>query len=113
MLLANTHVILLKPDGLMKHFAYKLIPPRPTFNLDMDDHEKTVMNAHMQYWAALFASKKVIVYGPVLDPGGVYGLAVVEVETDDEARAIAENDPAVSSQVTTFELSPMLVGLSR
>ena len=97
----------------MKYFAYKLIPPRPTFHLDMDDHEKAVMNAHVQYWAALFAGKKVIVYGPVLDPEGVYGLAVMEVETDEEARAIAENDPAVSSKVNTFELSPMLVGLSR
>ncbi len=97
----------------MKHFAYKLIPPRPTFNLDMDDHEKTVMNAHMQYWADLFASKKVIVYGPVLDPKGVYGLAVMEVETDDEARAIAENDPAVSSKLNTIEQSTKLGCLIR
>jgi hypothetical protein len=34
----------------MNHFVYKLIPPRPTFNLDMSDTERAIMAQHATYW---------------------------------------------------------------
>ncbi len=97
----------------MKYFMFKLIPPRPTFNVDMNEQEQATMQLHMQYWADLFAKKKAIVYGPVLDPKGVFGMAVMEVETDEEANEIALNDPSVTSKLNTYELIPMMVGLVR
>jgi hypothetical protein len=34
----------------MPHFFLKLIGPRPTFALDMNDAEKQVMQGHFRYW---------------------------------------------------------------
>ena len=96
-----------------KFFFYKLYPPRPSFHMDMNDEEKTVMQQHMQYWVLLTENRNAIIYGPVFDPQGVFGMAVVEVNSDDQANEIAESDPAVSSKVCTYELIPMQVGMIR
>lgn len=97
----------------MNYFMYKLIPPRPTFNMDMNEEEKAVMQSHVVYWQGLFEKKKAVIYGPVLDPKGVFGLAIIEVEAEAEAQEIANNDPAVTSKINTYELIPMMVGLAR
>ena len=94
----------------MKYFMYKLVPPRPTFNMDMNEKEKAVMQSHIHYWDGLFEQRKVLIYGPVLHSNGVYGLAILEVTSDEEAQMIVNNDPAITSQINTYELVPMLAG---
>lgn len=96
-----------------KHFLYKLFPPRPSFHLDQDENETKMMQAHMGYWKELTNKKNAIVYGPVFDPKGVYGMAVIEVENEQQADEIAKNDPAVVSKVCTCELIPMQMGMTR
>ena len=71
------------------------------------------MARHAEYWQGLLAQGRVVVYGPVADPEGVWGLAVVEAESDADARAIADADPAVSSGMCTCAFHPMLVALTR
>ena len=46
-------------------------------------------------------------YGPVLDPAGVWGLAIVDVEDEAAARAIVDEDPAIVSGVCTYQLLEM------
>ena len=92
---------------------YKLIPPRPTFNMDMSEEEKAIMDSHISYWNGLFEQRKALIYGPALDPNGVFGLAILEVESDEEAQAIVAMDPAVTSALNTYELLPMLAGYVR
>jgi uncharacterized protein len=53
------------------------------------------------------------VYGPVSDPAGVWGMAVIEADGDEEARALAEADPAVSSGMSTFAIYPMAMAVIR
>ena len=89
-------------------FVYKLIPPRPTFALDMSDEERAVMGAHGAYWRGLLDARTAVVFGPVLDPAGVWGLAVVQARTADEVRALGAADPAVTSGVASFDVHPML-----
>ena len=81
----------------MPHFLYKLIPPRPTFPGDMTEEEGSIMQEHFGYWAGLIESRKAVAYGPVMDPKGSYGIAVLEVEGEGEAQGIAEADPAITS----------------
>lgn len=95
------------------HFFYKLLPPRPDFHLTLDERERTTMNEHKAYWERLFEKRKVIVYGPVFDPGGVYGMAVIDAENQEEATRITNSDPAVSSGVCTAKVFQMQVGLLR
>jgi len=54
-----------------------------------------------------------VVFGPVLDPAGVWGLAVVEARSADAVRAIGAADPAVSAGVAAFEVYPMLGATAR
>jgi uncharacterized protein len=82
----------------MNYFVYKLIPPRPTFDEDMSEAAET-MGQHFGYWQGVIDRGQVVVYGPVSDPSGVWGLAVLEVESEDEARALATADPAPRRRV--------------
>jgi uncharacterized protein len=97
----------------VSHFVYKLIPPRPTFDADMSDDEAALMGRHAEYWQELLAAGRVIVFGPVSDPAGSWGLAVVEAESEDEVRALGAEDPAVKSGMATFEVLPMPVAVVR
>ena len=62
------------------HFFLKLLPSRPTFAQDMTPDERAIMQQHVVYWTDLMKQGKVHVFGPVLDPNGIYGIGVVEVE---------------------------------
>lgn len=96
-----------------RHFLYKLIAPRTSFHLDMTDDEKQAMSQHMQYWATLTDQKISVLYGPVFDPVGVWGLAIIEVADEVDARTIGDSDPAVASGICRFELLPMQIGMIR
>ena len=47
-----------------------------------------------------------IIFGPVLDPKGTWGVAIVEVASEPEAHILSRNDPAVQAGFT-FEVYPM------
>ena len=90
----------------MSLFLYKLIPPRPTFAVDMSETEKKVMQEHGVYWKGLVDKGIVIVVGPVLDPKGAWGLAIFEVDNEQAAKTLGTNDPAVKAGLS-FEVYPM------
>jgi uncharacterized protein len=88
------------------YFALKLIPPRPTFAQDMTDEERAVMGAHLQYWNGLMEKGTAIVFGPVLDPAGIYGFGIISVDAETEVAEITKNDPA--SAINRYESYPMM-----
>ena len=88
-----------------KHFFLKLIPRRPSFAQDMNEEERDIMNQHIVYWKGLLAQGKVIVYGPVMDPNGAYGIGVVEAENEEEVKTLTSNDPAAT--INRYEIYPM------
>ena len=90
-----------------RHFAYKLIPPRRTFFQDMSDQERAIMGRHVLYWTGQLEVGKAVVFGPVLDPAGSWGLAIVEADNEEEVHAMALDDPAVTSKMASFEVYPM------
>jgi uncharacterized protein YciI len=95
-------------------FFYKLLPPRPTFPQDMTEAEQRAMQEHFGYWRRLMAEGSVVAYGPVMDPHGTFGMAILEVEDVGRALTVAENDPAVKSQCGfDFEVHPMPDALVR
>jgi uncharacterized protein len=91
----------------MSIFAYKLIPPRPTFAVDMTAEEGAVMAQHVAYWQELAERGVALVFGPVADPGGGWGLAVVKGDSERELEAVRDADPAVSSGVAQAAIYPM------
>ena len=92
----------------MSHFLLKLIPPRPTFPMDMTEAEGAIMQEHFVYWSGLIAGRTAVAYGPVMDPNGTYGIGVLELEDEVTARAVGTNDPAIKAQAGfSFELHAM------
>jgi uncharacterized protein YciI len=89
----------------MPHYFLKIIPCRPTFAFDMTDDERAIMQRHVVYLGGLMDKGKMVVYGPVMDPKGPYGMGVVEVENEYELSEIIKNDPAAS--INVYEYYPM------
>lgn len=96
-----------------QHFAFRLVPPRPTFAADMTPAEAATMAEHAEYWRGLLAEGTAVVFGPVLDPDGVYGLAVVEVDDAGAVETIVAGDPAVSSGLGRMHVAPMAGAIVR
>jgi uncharacterized protein len=90
------------------YYVFRLIPPRPTFHLDMNDEERAIMSRHAAYWQEKVDNGGVVVYGPVADAGGSWGLGVYAANSEADARAVIESDPAIASGMATYELGQML-----
>jgi uncharacterized protein len=82
---------------MMKCFFCKLTPPRPTFMVDMTDVERQLMRQHVAYWSDLAAKGSAIVFGPVADPQGGYGVAVVEAPDEATVRDWSMHDPVMKA----------------
>jgi uncharacterized protein YciI len=91
----------------MSHYCYKLLPPRPSFATDMSAAEADVMAQHAAFWFDQLERGRVVVFGPVADPSGVWGLGVIDAADDAAARALVLDDPAIRSGLGKFELHPM------
>ena len=90
-------------------YVFRLLGPRPTFPGDMTADEAELMAEHATYWRALTRDGTAVAFGPVLDPAGVYGLAVVRADDEGRARAIADGDPVVRAGVGfRVEIAPMM-----
>jgi len=94
-------------------FVFRLMAPRRTFALDMSDEEREIMGRHAAHWQPLLDEGRMVVFGPVLDSTGSWGLAVVEADDEDELRAFAARDPAVTTGTAEIEIGKMLAGFVR
>jgi uncharacterized protein YciI len=98
----------------MAFFFCRLNPPRPSFVLDMTPAEGAAMSAHADFWRAEAARGSAVVFGPVVDPGGPWGLGVVEVADEAAARALLDKDPAILAGVgLRYDLFPMMGAIVR
>lgn len=89
------------------HFVYKVIPPRAVFATTMSESEMAIFAEHVAYWRNVLEQGKAVAFGPVLDPSGDWGLAVVEADSEEEVRALADDDPAMTSRLCTYEIHVM------
>jgi uncharacterized protein len=92
----------------MTYFLYKLISPRTTFPKDITSTEMQIMQEHVVYWKELTNKKIVLLFGPVADPKGTYGLAIVEAANEEVVNEYGIHDPAIEADVGfKFEIYPM------
>ncbi|MNH38442.1 YCII-related domain protein [compost metagenome] len=73
--------------------------------MDMNNEEKAIMQQHVAYWMDLMNQGKVIVFGPVFDPNGAFGVGIVEASSEEEVKTLIDNDPA--SKINHYEVYPM------
>ena len=89
----------------MPHYFLKLNPCRPTFAMDMTDDERAIMQQHVAYWGDLMNKGRVVVYGPVMDPKGQFGMGVVEADDEEQLKEFIRHDPAAT--INNYEYYPM------
>ncbi|HXY25847.1 MAG TPA: YciI family protein [Candidatus Acidoferrum sp.] len=92
-----------------QHYFFKLIPPRPTFPQDITAEERALMDEHSVYFQQHLEAGKLLLYGPVMGPDGAFGLGILEVANEAEARLFGENDPSVRAGLNQWEIYPMRV----
>jgi len=93
--------------------VFRLMAPWPTFALDMSDEEREIMGRHAAYWQPLVDAGRMVVFGPVLDGTGSWGLGVVEADDEDEIRRFASGDPVVTTGTADIEVGRMVAGFTR
>jgi uncharacterized protein len=87
------------------YFFIRTQNPRPTFHLDMTAEERGIMERHMAYWSEKATRGIAIVFGPVMDPKGVYGIGVYQTKDEAEMRELLKSDPA--NGLLQYEVLPM------
>lgn len=78
-----------------KLFFCRLHGPRPTFMIDMNADERALMGTHVAYWRQRLAEGRAVIFGPVADPEGGWGLGVVRAEDEVGAKQLLANDPVI------------------
>ena len=74
----------------------------------MSEAEAALMQEHALYWRDWMEKGRVVTFGLVADPGGAYGIAVVEVDDDAEVRSLTGNDLTIrSGRGFRFDVHPM------
>jgi len=92
----------------MAYFLCRLVPPRASFGTDMTPIEGALMARHAEHLRVLADAGTVVVFGPVLDPAGVWGLAVLEAADGAAARVIADADPVIRAGAGfSYDIMPM------
>ena len=97
------------PAPADKFFFCRLLPPRPSFAADMTAEERAIMQEHAAYLRARMGEGKVVVFGPVADPSGPWGLGILRAADEAAARALTQSDPAIlSGRGLRYEMLPMM-----
>ncbi|HEY2559999.1 MAG TPA: YciI family protein [Caldimonas sp.] len=87
--------------------------PGPGWNPSVAAFEQDGLREHVAHYAQLLAQGKLVMGGPFLDARSG-GMMVAEPGVaEEELRAFAAADPAVTSGLLAFEVRPWLVGLHK
>jgi uncharacterized protein YciI len=80
----------------------------------MTPTEAEIMQAHTAYCGELLRTGKAVVFGPVADPAGIWGLGVLQLADDADPQDIVANDPVVKADAGfIYQVIPMLQAATR
>lgn len=88
-----------------KYYVLYLNPSRPDFAMTMTDEEHNIMMQHIAYWQEHAQNGTMLVFGPVMDMSGPYGLGIIAVDSDEQLKSLIAGDPA--GKINHYEYHPM------
>ncbi|WP_442597960.1 YciI family protein [Neobacillus sp. D3-1R] len=97
----------------MEQFLYKLkLIPQLLDEAKWTENDHQLVMEHFQALQGLLLENKLIMAGRTtnFDPT-TFGIVILQVENEEEARRIMENDPTVKGGIMTAELFPYRVAL--
>ncbi|MEZ5358008.1 MAG: SRPBCC domain-containing protein [Candidatus Zixiibacteriota bacterium] len=92
-----------------KEYLVRLLGTRPGWPDNMTEDEQKVMEKHYYYLQNLVREEKCLMAGPCMDP--VFGLVILRVTSEEEAKNIMDNEPSVTAGVHTYDINPLHVSL--
>jgi len=96
------------------HFYTVIKPYRQDFLTNPKAEEDDIMSDHFHYLKSLLEQKKLFLAGPTLIPEDPFGIIILEVETEEEAKKLLENDPSVRLGIQKIvDFRPIRLSLTR
>jgi uncharacterized protein YciI len=97
----------------LKQYLYKITPVRPEMVMDgPTEDEARIVSEHFHYLKGLTEQGVMILVGRTTNNDySTFGIAVFVAESDEAARAILHNDPAVKNRVMRGEVYPYRIAL--
>lgn len=95
-----------EPDFQMIEFHMALLKRGPKWTATENAETRRLQEQHLEYVTSLLDSGKAIIAGPLTDGGEVSGVFVFRAKSADEAKALAEADPSVTSGFKIAEMHP-------
>jgi uncharacterized protein YciI len=98
---------------MTKQWLYKIQPVRPDMlHAGPTKKEQELISKHFSYLKDLTGKGVVILAGRTLNTDKTgFGIIIFQAETEEAARRIVNNDPAVTNKVMKAELYPYSVAL--
>lgn len=87
-------------DPFIRYVYFLTMIPGKKFN-------EEIIRAHVRHLKKLEDTGKLVLCGPFADNEG--GMVILDVESYDEAKRIAESDPFVAEGYETYELRTLLL----
>jgi len=78
----------------------------PAWTAEETEATRAIQQGHMDNIRKMAASGKLLIAGPFMDGGDLRGMFIFRVATLEEARALAEQDPAVKAGRLKLEWHP-------
>ena len=88
-----------------------LRPTREEMAFEPTEDEQQIVSDHYEYLVRLRDEGKLVVAGPSIVAGDTFGIGVLTVDGEDEARAIVDADPAVGRGAMTAEIRPLRIAV--
>ncbi|MFI5184975.1 MAG: YciI family protein [Vicinamibacteria bacterium] len=95
------------PPVEMTTYTLGLLVKGPKWTADQTPDLQKLQEAHLDHIGEMARSGALLAAGPLLDDGTIRGILIFKVSLD-EAKALAEADPAVRAGRLVLELHPWL-----
>ncbi len=81
----------------------------PNWTPERTPELEELQKQHLAHITSMGQSGKMVIAGPFTDGGTIRGICVYKVESTDEAKVLAERDPAVKAGRLAVEVHPWMV----
>jgi uncharacterized protein YciI len=92
----------------MKAYLTKWVPPRADFLPTMTAQGAEQMQQHSAWLSDHLEQGQIVAHGPVMDPAGSYGVAIWQIQDDQDITALTAQDPIVQAGNGHYEHFPVL-----
>lgn len=91
------------------YFFCRLLPPRPSFAVSMTPEERKLMEEHDAYWRSHARAGRLVIFGRVDDPVGMWRLLILRLASACEAEQLVVMDPAIKRRIgMTYDIHAMI-----